>query len=327
MSSFSLYQRITTQGTLSEPTGVPEPHFALPSTVNWMHALAKLVADKEINFRSASSFYASVQKRIFTQHEENTIFEQLLFAIHQLSALEALRSVPSKSDVARVGIVGWYYGIYAAASAMVAAQDGSFQDDHTGTANAWDRQFAATDKVMSPFSMRVSTLVEASFKTEIAAIKCGNSYGLKIKSTNSTEAYGACCEYLSGNAKWWKWKAEENIRASRDFKDLGVDDFRTKAARELRDSRLSGKSVSFLHQAFRYRGKANYREALFLGYGQNVETLLNEYLDDLTTVLSGFVSMSGAFACKRLGQKLWNEFLNDVEAHRSFQVSPKSVWS
>ena len=327
MSSFSLYQRITTQGTLSEPTGVPEPHFALPSTVNWMHALAILVADKGINFGSASSFYASVQKRVFTQQEENTVFEQLLFAIHQLSALEALGSVSCKSDVARVGIVGWYYGIYAAASAMVAAQDGSFQDDHTGTANAWDRQFAATGKVMPPFSMRVSTLVEASYKAEIAAIKGGNTYGLKIKPTNSTEAHGACCEYLSGNAKWWKWKAEENIKASREYKDLAVNDFRTKTARELRDSRLSGKSVSFLHQAFRYRGKANYREALFLGYGHNVETLLNDYLDDLTIVLRGFVSMSGAFACKRLGQKLWNEFLDDIEAHRSFQLSPNSVWT
>lgn len=327
MSSFSLYQRITTQGTLSEPTGVPVPHFALPSTVNWMHALAILVRDNGINFGSASVFYASVQKRVFTQQEENTIFEQLLFAMHQLSALEALCSVPSKSDVARVGIVGWYYGVYAAASAMIAAQDGSFQDDHTGTANAWDSQFAATGKVMSPFSIRVSTLVEANYKTEISTIKGGNSYGLKTKPANSTEAHGACCEYLSGSANWWKWKAEENIRASRDFKDLAVSDFRTKAARELRDSRLSGKSVSFLHQAFRYRGKANYREALFLGYGQNVEILLNEYLDDLTAVLRGFVSMTGAFTCKRLGLKLWNEFLDDIDIHRSFQLSPKLVWT
>lgn len=326
MSSFSLYQRITKQGTLSEPTGVPNPQFALPSTVNWMRALAILVEDTGINFDSASSFYSKVEKRGFTQQEENTVFEQLLFALHQLSALEALRSVPCKSDVARVGIVSCYYGIYSAASAMVAAQDGSFQDDHTGTANAWYRQFAATSKVMLPFSLRVSTLVETSYKAEIETLKAGKSFDLTSKPSNSTEAFGACCAYLSGSAAWWKWKTEENIRASRDFKDLAVADFRKKAARELRDSRLSGKSVSFLHQAIRYRGKANYRDAVFLGYGHNVETLLNEYLDDLTTVLHGFITMSGAFTCKRLGQKIWNEFLDDVEAHRSFQVSPKSVW-
>lgn len=327
MSSFSLYLRITKQGTLSEPNGVPNPQFALPSTVNWMRALAILVADTGINFDSASSFYSKVDKRVFTQQEENTVFEQLLFALHQLSALEALRSVPCKSDVARVGIVSCYYGLYSAASAMVAAQDGSFQDDHTGTANAWDRQFAATNKVMLPFSLRVSTLVKASYKTEIETLKAGKSFDLTSKPSNSTEAFGACCAYLSGSASWWKWKAEENIRASRDFKDLAVDDFRKKAARELRDSRLSGKSVSFLHQAIRYRGKANYRDAVFLGYGHNAETLLKDYLDDLTTVLRGFVSMSGAFTSKRLGLKLWNEFLDDIETHRPFQISPKSVWA
>lgn len=114
--------------------------------------------------------------------------------------------------------------------------------------------------------------------------------------------------------------------ASREFKALSVANFRTKAARELRDSRLTGKAVSFLHQAIRYRGKANYREALFLGYGDYVETLLSDYLDDLATVLRGFVTMSGAFAYKRLGRSIWNEFTDDLDKHRSFQVSPKSIW-
>jgi len=35
----SLYKRITETGTLSEPNGVPNPIYALPSTINWMRAL------------------------------------------------------------------------------------------------------------------------------------------------------------------------------------------------------------------------------------------------------------------------------------------------
>jgi hypothetical protein len=34
-----LYDRIIKQGTINEPGGKPDPQFALPSTVNWMHAL------------------------------------------------------------------------------------------------------------------------------------------------------------------------------------------------------------------------------------------------------------------------------------------------
>lgn len=177
-----------------------------------------------------------------------------------------------------------------------------------------------------PFSPRVSTLIEVNYKAEIESLKAGQSFDLTSKPSNSIEALGACIAYLSGSAAWWKWKTELGVMASREFKALNVTNFRTKAARELRDSRLTGKAVSFLHQAFRYRGKANYREALFLGYGDNVETLLSGYLDDLATVLRGFVALSGAFACKRLGSPIWNEFLDDLDAHRSFQVSPKSVW-
>ena len=91
--------------------------------------------------------------------------------------------------------------------------------------------------------------------------------------------------------------------------------------------RLRGKSVCFLHQAFRYRGKANYREALFLGHGRYVDTLLVEYIDDLADVLRAFVGMAGAFASKRLGTALWEAFLEDLETHRAFQLSPKAVWS
>ena len=36
-------------------------------------------------------------------------------------------------DLARVGIVTWYYGIYGAASAMIAAADGSFPETHAAT--------------------------------------------------------------------------------------------------------------------------------------------------------------------------------------------------
>ena len=70
--------------------------------------------------------------------------------------------------------------------------------------------------------------------------------------------------YLSGSAKWYAWKTTEEVRKSPAYKALGVSDFRTKAARSLRDACLSPRTMGFVHQASGYRGKANYREALFL---------------------------------------------------------------
>lgn len=292
-----------------------------------MHALALLVEDRSVTYSTASSFYANVQKRILTPQQENTIFEQLLFSAHQLSALSSLRISASNADISRVGIVAWYYGIYSAASAMITAQDGSFQDDHTGTATAWDRQFVAMNKVLEPFSFRVSSLVKNVYSAEVTALRAGNDFALTEKPDDAAEAFGACCAYLSGSSKWWGWKTEQSLRGSREFKELNVSNFRTKEARTLRDSRLASKSVSFLHQAFRYRGKANYREALFLGYGNATETLLDGFIGDLEIVLQGFTSMAGAFVAKRIGQPLWAEFLDDLEKNRSFTLNPKIIWS
>jgi len=328
MAAFSLFDRITKDGTLSEPKGVPDPTFALPSTVNWMRALRVLVDDTAISFQTARKFYSGTGKRAFSRNEENSIFEQLLFAVHQLSALEALNSASRKADVARVGIVTWYYGVYAAASAMVTAQDGSFQDDHTGTATVWDRQIASRGLVMNPFALRVSSLVRVDADVELQSLKAkGNNFVLtSLPPANPADAYGACCAYLSGTVNWWRWRAEEDLKTSREFKALGVKDFRTKPARGLRDSRLSSRSVAFLHQASRYRGKANYREALFLGYGPGIEPMLASYVDDLAKVLAGFATAAGAFCSKRLGSPLWDDFVGNLESKRSFTFSPSAIW-
>src|SRR5262249_54605663 len=100
-----LYKRIVEDGTLAEPGGAPDPQFALPSTIHWMRALALLVEDCGLDFASARTFYASTNRSSFGQLVENTVLEQLFFALHQLAALEAFRGVPRQADVARMGIV------------------------------------------------------------------------------------------------------------------------------------------------------------------------------------------------------------------------------
>jgi hypothetical protein len=103
--------------------------------------------------------------------------------------------------------------------------------------------------------------VETETKKQIAALRRGSAFDLKSPALTAEEAFDACCSYLSGTAAWYRWKTTEDVRESKQFKALGVSDFRRKGARELRDARLSGRTVSFMHQAVRYRAKVNYREA------------------------------------------------------------------
>jgi hypothetical protein len=135
-----LYRRMVvgvqgSTGTLSEPNGTPEPRFALQSTVNWMRALAIVAKNEKIDWSSMQLSYVNVQRANLPEREVNTVFEQLLMSLHHLTALRAVANAGSPRDLARVAVMTWYYGIYCATSAMIAAKDGSLQDDHTGTAN------------------------------------------------------------------------------------------------------------------------------------------------------------------------------------------------
>lgn len=85
--------------------------------------------------------------------------------------------------------------------------------------------------------------------------------------------------------------------------------------------------VGFLHEAARYRGKANYREALYLGYGGKTAAKLVGFVDDMSTVLEAFLAMAGAFARQKMGAAIWDEFVEDLDSKRVFSLSPKTIWS
>jgi hypothetical protein len=321
-----LYDTIIGGGTLNEPNGKPEPHFALLATVHWMRALRIICEHNGVNFSAGRDFYTDKNRRKMSSLAENSVMEQLFLSLHHLSALEQMKSITPHADAARLGILGWYYGISNAASAMIAAQDGTFQEDHGGTALKWDNALASRNLVMEPFQWRISSLVETQYKKELASYRGTSTFNLNIEPKNYSEAASAAFAYLSGSADWYAWKAREDLKRSADFKALKVDDFRTKAAKELRDKRLSNRVVCFLHQASRYRGKANYREALFLAYGRNIDTICEGFVADQVFVLKAFLSMAGAFASLKLGKELWADFVLDVEANRAFSSSAHNVW-
>lgn len=325
IDGFSLRSRFMDQGTLSDPDGIPDPAYSLPATLNWMRALALLVEDSEISSAKMQERCATIVKGDLSDQAINTVFEQLLMALHHLASLQAMGVSPRKIDPARSAIVTWYYGIFHAASAMIAAQDGSYQDNHGETANAWDRQFSERPYVPKPFGYRVTTLVGKDVESEILAIRGTNSFKLDYEPRNPEQALGACMSYLKGSAAWRAEYIEEDLKR-RELKKLGLENFRTKQAQEIRDDRLRGKAFGFVHQAFRYRGKANYREALFISYGGHVEAMLCNYYADLFEVLKGFLCMAGAFCARRIGKELWNAYYEDLTGNAHLLVKPVELW-
>jgi hypothetical protein len=97
--------------------------------------------------------------------------------------------------------------------------------------------------------------------------------------------------------------------------------------RELRDAAYARRGgIAFLHQASRYRGKANYRDAIYLAYGTSVPTLLSGIVDDMLTVLKAFAAMAGAYCSLRMGKTAWTEFVDDLDRKKAISISTKDVW-
>jgi hypothetical protein len=324
----SLYSRIQDHGTLTEKAkDVPDARVALPSSINWMRALALLTAHSRLDFAAARTFYARIQPRTgMPVPELNTVCEQLLFVLNQIAALRVLTKAPNKADVARTAIVAWYYGVYSAASAMTAAMDGSFQDNHTQTARKWRERFPVQNLAMPPFADLLSNLVADSVDAELEPLRGRGTHSLVKKPSTAEEAWGCCTEYLSGTARWERWNVEERVRETRAFKDLKVSNFRTKAAQQVRDEALAKNGIAFLHQASRYRGKANYRDAIFLAYGVSVPSLVDDLVDDLLIVLNAFAAMAAAFCSMKVGRGPWSEFVDDLDRKKAISISPKDVW-
>jgi len=324
----SLYQRLRNFGTITEePPDIPDAVFALPSTIHWMHALAILVESRGTHFQSAQSFYGNTQNSKMSDRTLNTVSEQLLFAFHQIVALRALGVVPNKADVARMAIVSWYYGIYGAASAMIAAADGSFQETHRATAQQWDAQFPSRGLAMAPFADRLTSILKSDVEAGLKAVRSRGKHPLTTYPKTVEQGWGCLAEYLSGTAQWEQWNCKEQLKSTKEFKRLYVDNFRKKEARSLRDSAYCRRSICFLQQASRYRGKANYRDAIYLAYGRSVAPRLDVLVDDLSTVLEGFAAMAAGYCSRRMGKDKWQTFLDDLDANISLSISPKRLWS
>ena len=301
----------------------PKPRFAFQGTVNWMRALSILVQNGSLDDQKIKNHYKAVNRRKLNAEADTLVFENMLMAFHnQASLVRLTEDVSHPYDVCRSAIISWYYGTYFTSSAMIAAASGSKQETHSKTAKVWQCDIVNHELLMKPFSLSLSSLVEKDVKAKISNYRGNNKHELNTYPTNNDEAWGAIVSYLNGTWDYEKWRVEEEIKASSEFKKLGINNFRTKKAREIRDKRLSQSSVNYLIQAFRYRGKANYRDSVFLSYGDNNLEKMATFIQDLEKVSRAFQRMAAFYLERRVENSAWAEFITDLQKNSRLSLDP-----
>jgi hypothetical protein len=134
-------------------------------------------------------------------------------------------------------------------------------------------------------------------------------------------AQGMLLQYLTGTSAHHVGKIKERLLSE---KRSAFTDFRTKAARDFRDSRLADE-IGFVHCAYRYRGKANYRDAIYLTYGTRPQDT-TQLLDDLAGAARFLFACAVALVQRRLGNAVVSDFARDLEQHlRDFGGAPPDV--
>lgn len=292
----------------------PKPRFAFHGTVNWMRALALSIDTPAFDNEAIRGFYQHVQRRRINADADTLVFENVFMAFNHIAGLSSIANdVGHPYDACRSAIIAWYYGIYFSASAMVAAASGTKQETHAATAKVWHADLVENDLVLRPFSPSLSSLVTSVSDEEISAYRGSNPFDLNQSPDSLEKAWGAIVSYMKGTAEHERWKVEDRVRKTPEFRALDVDNFRTRAAREVRDQYLRRGRVNFLVQASRYRGKANYRDSIFLSYGEDQSDKIDQFLVDLKSVSVSFLRMACGYCLQRVERGTWGEFVDDVE--------------
>ena len=170
-----------------------EPTYSFRGTIGWLRGLSILCDEENLDRdHLLSSLNSKVKPRNPASDDADTIVcEYTFMALQNLSSLYVMKDAGFSYDLARIAIVSWYYGIYFAAKAMIAAYDGSTQETHSKAAKAWDMQIVQRGYIGKPSAWRLNTLVKKECDEGIKRLGDTFLIGQHVPST-SEEAIGAC---------------------------------------------------------------------------------------------------------------------------------------
>ncbi len=301
-----LYTEVLKQDDLRVPT------FARQSTLNWMRALRFEIerehgASNNEQFKSCLRHFKNAYSKPLHPLDKGCIFESLYSSLTYSLALQSLEEKTSiESWVLPSGIVSWYYSVYFSVLSMFGSIGQVVNDNHSSVYRAFGSNLC--EKMPHPFNMKASHIKNEKYKSFFPNYPESRSYSLSKAFPETEESSkGMILEYLSGNAGYYTWLTKKIILEKAEYKN-----FLTKVAKEERDRKLQ-KNIGFMHCAYRYRGKANYRDGIYLTYGKASPAETKAFVNDMR-VVSQFMFIMGLALSYRTSLKPdVAEFLNDID--------------
>lgn len=288
------------------------PDFAVQSQLNWARCLNHEVLQEHGSTIQDQTLSC---QRLFTgrisSHTSSWPTANAFSAIyHSATFIATLESLSEHSTTGPwtfpSAIVIWYYSIYHAFRSILMTWNGVELDTHSRVINTYN---GVRDRLPHPFNMVASRTTGETYDLELPNHHGVSLYDIdKRFESNRIKVQGMLLQYLKGTAAWKSDQVKKRIlREHSEFKD-----FRTLDARALRDKQLPN-TINFLNCAYRYRGKANYRDSLYLTYGADDRRFDVSFIDALTNVSKFAFVAALVFASLRLNPSIVRDFLEDID--------------
>jgi hypothetical protein len=294
------------------------PDFARQSHLNWARALSYEViqehgAAADAQWESVRAhFEKAVKPRRVPEGTLADVFEPLFGSFQWAASLVSLasRDVVDPWECPSATVT-WYYANYNAFRAMLAACNGLPENTHAAAARTLNGGLRR--HLPHPFDMLARREQGVNYSDTLPhhpAVARDGGPSAAINGAfvpNRLVAQRMLLEYLHGTATYWTDATKRQILAQGKFPD-----FRSKAAKAERDRRLKPE-INFLDCAFRYRGKANYRDAIFLSYGHARAAVGPAFVRDLARSARFATVMAWAYVERRYGPDVVGSFNADLK--------------
>jgi hypothetical protein len=293
------------------------PDFARQSHINWARALSHEVLQEHGDTALAQwesvqdHFGGTVKPRRMTETSLVDIFEPLFASMQFATSLVSMASRGEADPWECPGAtITWYYATYNAFRAMLAACNQLPQDTHAAAVRALNGGLRPL--LPHPFDMVATRGGGEEYDDRlprhprIQRTRGGFAAINGAFVEDRPVAQRMLLEYLHGTAAYWTWHTKEKILAKGVYAN-----FKTKAARDERDRQLRSE-VNFLDCAYRYCGKANYRDAIFLSYGQAHAGVGLPFVRDLARTARFATLTAVAYVNRRVGPNIADAFAGDL---------------
>lgn len=286
--------------------------FVYQSSINWLNSLSGFIKDKynTMGFdviNQSTCFQKIHKKNDFNQSDFGEIFSSIYSAYTFLLTLNSLKKSSDRSPyIMNSALMLFYYSINRSIKAVVYAQDKSSVETHMKLVKMYNNVIKFLPEPLCFFAkwerLREYKIVDGNdvaIESNFDLVRVANSYD---------EYLGHLKQYLKGTAKHYSEKLESDIKKqNRDIKN-----FTTKKARDLRSRQIS-KKINMMNCFYRVRGKANYRDHLYLSYRLYDRSQNSDSIDDLINISLFVIKTAIIFLEKRVGSDVVKNYLDDIK--------------